>query len=187
MTMRDASFLRALQVLDVEIATRTRARDCPHCGGPLHTADYPRKPRAGPWTIPDDMAVRRGLCCGRQGCRRRARVPSALFFGRRVYVGVIVVLGAVLQHGVSAKRVGVLSLELGVDRRTLTRWRRWWLDTFPATHAYTELRAAIVPPPDPATTPHSLIASYQGTGPPEQATALLRHLTMLEEASLFEG
>lgn len=178
-----ARMLQALARIDAELADRTRARGCEHCGGPLHTADYPRKPRGGPWPIPDEMAIRLALCCGRQGCRRRARVPSALFLGRRVYLGILVVLGAVLQHGVTAKRVGRLSRELDVDRRTLTRWRRWWLETFPTTHAYAEIRAGIVPPPDAATLPHSLSARYPGADPPEQSAALLRHLAMLEEAS----
>lgn len=175
--------LHALAQLDADMAARARARDCAHCGGPLHTADYPRKPRGGPWPIPDEMAIRRALCCGREGCRRRARVPSALFLGRRVYVGAVVALGAVLQHGVNARRVGVLSRELGVDRRTLTRWRRWWLETFPTTHAFAEIRAAIVPPPGVATMPLSLIASYEGADPPARLAALLRHLAMIEEAT----
>ena len=181
--MRTTSVLHALARLDAEMAARARARDCAHCGGPLHTADYPRKPRGGPWVIPDEMAIRRALCCGRDGCRRRARVASALFLGRRVYVGVVVALGAVLQHGVTAKRVGVLSRELGVDRRTLMRWRRWWLEAFPTTHAYSEIRAAIVPPPDATALPLSLVAHYPGSDPPERIAALLRHLAMLEEAT----
>lgn len=175
--------LHALAWLDADMAARAKARDCAHCGGPLHIADYRRKPRGGPWSIPDEIAIRRGLCCGRDGCRRRARVPSALFLGRRVYVGAVVALGAVLQHGVNARRVGVLSRELGVDRRTLTRWRRWWLEAFPMTRAFTEIRAAIVPPPDVTTMPLSLIASYEGTDLPGQIEALLSHLAMIEEAT----
>lgn len=180
--MRTARMLHALEVLDVELAARTRGRDCAHCGGPLHTANYLRKPRGGPWPVPDAMALRRSLCCAREGCRRRTQVPSALFLGRRVYLGVIVVLGAVLQHGVTARRVTQLARDLDIDRRTLTRWRQWWLETFVTSHAYACIQAAIVPPPDVTALPHSLVAHYSGADPPQRAAALMRHLARFQEA-----
>jgi hypothetical protein len=36
------------------------------------------------------------LCCGREGCRRRATPPSVRFLGRRVYVGAVVIVASVL-------------------------------------------------------------------------------------------
>ncbi len=35
-------------------------------------------------------------------------------------------------HGLSAHRVGELREKLGVDSRTLKRWRQWWLESFPS-------------------------------------------------------
>ena len=89
----------------------------------------------------------------------------------------------ITNSSIACLNVWFLSRELGVDRRTLTRWRRWWLETFPTTHAFAEIRAAIVPPPGVATMPLSLIASYEGADPPARLAALLRHLAMIEEAT----
>ena len=38
-----------------------------------HSAAYGRKPRGGP-DVPEEVCVRRSLCRGREGCRRRARL-----------------------------------------------------------------------------------------------------------------
>lgn len=179
---RDARFLHALWELDQQLAARVQRDGCRHCGARLHVADYPRKPRGGPWRVPESYGRRRSPCCSREGCRRRAWVPSALFLGRRVYVGAMVVLGAVLQHGVSARRVTRLAQDLDVDRRTLTRWRRWWLETFPKTRAYVALRAALVPPPEANALPASLVERFSGGDPPEPISGLLRWLAMCGEA-----
>ena len=40
-----ASFWWFLVGLDDQIARKTRGMGYRHCGGPLHRADYPRKPR----------------------------------------------------------------------------------------------------------------------------------------------
>ncbi|MBK6574916.1 MAG: hypothetical protein IPG17_01675 [Sandaracinaceae bacterium] len=80
---------------------------------------------------------------------------SVRYLGRRVYLGAVVVLGAALQHGLNERRVTHLAATLGVDRRTLVRWRRWWLEEFPQTRAGEELRALLVPPGDPTTMPLS--------------------------------
>jgi hypothetical protein len=52
--------------------------------------------------------------------------PSVRFLGRRVWLAVVVTLLCVMVHGASARRARKLREELGVDRRTLERWRRWW-------------------------------------------------------------
>jgi hypothetical protein len=79
--------------------------------------------------------------------------------------------------------VSRLSRELAVDRRTLTRWRRWWLEAFPLTAAYAEIRAAILPPPDAAMLPHSLVERYAGADLAERIAALLCHVARIEEAA----
>lgn len=50
--------------------------------------------------------------------------------GRRVYAAAVVVLLSALRHGVTPARAGLLREKLGIDRRTLERWRCWWLDHF---------------------------------------------------------
>ena len=36
-----------LMAWDEELARQVAAARCPHCGGPLHRANYERKPRGG--------------------------------------------------------------------------------------------------------------------------------------------
>jgi hypothetical protein len=55
---------------------------------------------------------------------------SVRFLGRKVYVGVVVVLVSAVMHGVSEQRVKRLRQALGIDRRTLQHWREWWRRTF---------------------------------------------------------
>jgi hypothetical protein len=45
--LRDTRFFALLTRLDQDLAEQTRTQGCP-CGGRLHRAHYPRKPRGGP-------------------------------------------------------------------------------------------------------------------------------------------
>ena len=63
------------------------------------------------------------------------------FLGRRVYAGFIVVLVSAMLHGLSDKRVQRLREVLPIDRRTLQRWRQWWLETFVRTRFWRAQRA----------------------------------------------
>lgn len=170
----DASFPSALLALDLELAETTRQRGCPWCGGPLHSAAYLRKPRGGPWALDEEVAVRHSFCCAREGCRRRVLPPSVRFLGRRVYLAAVVVLGAVLQHGASGTRLRRLSAELGIDRRTLTRWRQWWLRQAHTTAGQVSLRV-FMPPVDVDAVPRSLLERFAGSAP-TSLTAMLRWL-----------
>ena len=90
-------FFVRLTAIDAAIVARVAAGDCPLCGGPLHRGDYDRKPRGGVIAVAAEAFNRRySLCCGREGCRRRATPPSVRFLGRRVYVGAVVIVASVL-------------------------------------------------------------------------------------------
>jgi len=52
------------------------------------------------------------------------------FLGRKVYVGVVVVLVSAMMYGLSEGRVKRLRQVLGIDRRTLKHWRQWWKSRF---------------------------------------------------------
>lgn len=171
----EARFAQALLELDEQITTRTGARGCPRCGGPLHRADYRRKPRGGPCASAPELSLRHSLCCGREGCRRRRQPPSVRFLGRRVYLGVVVVLGAALQHGLNARRVSRLSSELGVDRRTLTRWRTWWLASYARSEHFERGRGQLPPGLELTQLPLSLLQAFTGSAA-QQMTALLQWL-----------
>ena len=45
--LQDRTFYATLAQFDDDLAVEVHARGCP-CGGRLHRADYPRKPRGGP-------------------------------------------------------------------------------------------------------------------------------------------
>jgi hypothetical protein len=109
--------------------------------------------------VAGDVDVRRfSFCCGREGCRGRLQPPSIRFLDRRVYLGVWVVLLAALTSGLNERRRRRLWVELGVDERTVTRWRSWWRSAFPTSPRWRSLRADLMPPPSESDLPGSLLA-----------------------------
>lgn len=171
----DATFYHALERIDGELAEETRRARCGRCGGALHAGSYPRKPRGGPPDLPASYSRRASYCCGVDGCRRRATPPSVRFLARRVYLGAVVVLASAMQHGVSASRARALKALLGVSRRTLVRWRRWWSTMFATSRFWTGLRGRFVPAVDEATMPASLMSRMLASAEPA-VVALLRLL-----------
>ena len=76
-------FLKQVEAAKAEVC---RSAGCPHCGGELHSATYPRKPHGLAPSLRAD-ARRFGFCCSRS--RRRVTPPSSRFFGRRYRVGLV--------------------------------------------------------------------------------------------------
>lgn len=70
-----------LTKLDEEQMLEAQRLGCPRCGGRLHRADWPRKPRGLPEGIAATGSIRLGLCCAEEGCRRRTTPPSLRFPG----------------------------------------------------------------------------------------------------------
>ena len=128
--LRDSTFFAILTTIDHDLAERMRAAGCVWCGGRLHSPRYPRKPRGRPTGLGREYEWRLSFCCARDGCRRRMTPPSVRYLGRRVYLGVAVVLVSAMTHGLSVRRVAELHAHLGVGLRTLRRWRRWWHESF---------------------------------------------------------
>ncbi len=116
----DATLYALLSRIEEDLAAETRAQRCPLCGGPPHCADYPRKPRGGPPSLGPGYGLRLSFCCA--DCRKRRTPPSARFLGRRVYLGVVVVLVTALQSGLTPKRFGPLREHLGVALRATPRF-----------------------------------------------------------------
>jgi hypothetical protein len=135
--LSDPRLLAILFKIDTDLAEETRGKGCPFCSGRLHSARYRRKPR-GPVPPGSPYTWRHSFCCSAEDCRRRATPPSALFLGRRVYLGVVVVLAAALSGGLTRRRVERLRGVFGVDQRTLERWREWWQEVFPTTRVWKE-------------------------------------------------
>ena len=103
------------------------------------------------------------------------------FLGRKVYWGVVVVLMAAMEQGVKPARVEVLRERLGIDRRTLERWRTWWLATFVESRFWKEARAQFMPVLCHKTLPWSLCKAF-GIDRLDRLLKLLRLLRPLTTA-----
>ena len=112
--LRDASLYAQLLTFDQDLAAEARAAGCGFCGGRLHSARYPRKPRGGLEDLGPDYTTRLSFCCAVDGCRRRTTPPSVRYLGRRVYLGAVVVLVTALRGGITATRAAQLRAWLGV-------------------------------------------------------------------------
>ncbi len=110
----EGKFWKALVRTDEQVAEKVREKGCQHCGGRLHRADYPRKPRGELGEAEGAFCRRHRFCCSQ--CRRRATPPSVRFLGRKVYVGQLVVAACLCWQaamGAVGKRVG---LSIGIPK-----------------------------------------------------------------------
>lgn len=155
-------------------AALVQSRHC-SCGAVLHRADYPRKPRGCPPELRADFETRFSFCCSQ--CRKRTTAVSVRFLGRRVYLGLIVVLMSVRRTTLGAVAVQMMQT-LGVPERTLSRWRHWWLQVFPTTPLWQAACARFMPPVQTTNLPTSLIERFTGAAT-EAAMRLLVFLTPL--------
>jgi transposase-like protein len=178
--LQDARLYALLHRLDLDLAQAARACGCAHCGAVLHSARYPRKPRGGPGQLDPSQDFRFSFCCAREGCRRRRTPPSVRFLGRRVYFGAVVVLVSALRDGLSARRVAELRERLGVDIRTLRRWRRWWRESFVETPFWKAARGRFAPPLEERRLPASLL---ERCGQRERRQRILQVLAFLAPLS----
>ena len=138
-----SEFFEGLRAIDAEISARVAAEACRFCGGRVNQGNYLRKPRGGLLAgAAERFRVRFSLCCGRDGCRRRATPPSVRFLGRRVYVGAAVIVASIIAMARStasdARRV------TGIAPRTTRRWLRWWRGGFVMTAVFVDIAARIV-------------------------------------------
>jgi hypothetical protein len=65
--LHDATLYDLLLAFDQDLAAETRAAGCVFCGGTLHSARYPRKPRGGPGDLGPHYATRLSFCCAGDG------------------------------------------------------------------------------------------------------------------------
>ena len=182
--LNDASFYKSLLRFDEDLAEEARQKGCA-CGGKLHQAAYPRKPRGVPGELQEEYSTRRSFCCAEEGCRKRTTPASFRFLSRRVYVGAVVVLITALRHGATPARVGELQAIVGVSRRTVEQWRRWWLEEFPRS-AFWKWARGLSPPVDLKQLPLSLLESFVKPAATERIVDLLRLILPLTTTSIQE-
>jgi len=176
----DPQLYEFLLLIDQELCANVRRERCPQCAGRLDSATYPRKPRGLPPGLGEAHTRRLSLCCN--DCRSRATPPSVRFLGRRVYTAVVVLLASARR--LSAARLRDLQAQLGVDRRTLYRWRRWWQETLPRSSWWRLARGAFVPALDEACLPAALLERFDGV---DATQRLIQALTFLAPLSVPAG
>jgi hypothetical protein len=173
--LADAKFYEQLLAFDRDLAAQCRAAGCPECRGVLHVANYPRKPRGRPVALDADHDRRFSFCCAVDGCRDRATPASLRFLGRKVYLAVIVTLVSAMRDGLTERRLGKLAAAISVDRRTVARWRGWWLARFTATPFWRAVSSVVMPPVDAARLPAALLERFAG----DAAQQLIAFLSFL--------
>jgi hypothetical protein len=159
--LSDARFYRFLFEIDQEIAIQVQVQGC-SCGGVLHSARYPRKPRGVRFLLDESYETRLSFCCAVDGCRRRSTPSSVRFLGRKVYLGVIVILISALEHGLTPKHRQELIEVLDIWPQTLTRWSKWWREIFPVSRCWQAVAGDFMPPMDVIRMPGALLGRLTG-------------------------
>jgi hypothetical protein len=179
-----AEFFTVLEKLDEGVAQRVASAGCLWCEGPLHRGDYARKPR-GALIAPagEAFVVRFSLCCGREGCRKRATPPSLRFLGRRVYLGVVVIVASLVAQALGTAEAS--RHVTGVPARTTKRWLGWWRGPFLSTAVLVEVQARLVGV-DTKELPASIVSKLPGTWQ-QRVRVVLEFLAPLTTGSLPAG
>lgn len=177
----DARLYEILQRVDEDLAAQARSVGC-GCGGRLHRALYPRKPRGGPPALGAGYEWRLSYCCAEEGCRRRTTPPSVRFLGRKVYLGAVVTLVSALRQGANPTRVRVLHDLFGVGERTLRRWRQWWQRMFAEGSFWRGARGRFMPAVKPSELPRA-VAERFGAETSDGLSRLLRFLSPISTDS----
>jgi hypothetical protein len=179
----DASFYQSLFQLDQAIAADVQAAGCQYCGGRLHVADYPRKPRGVRSALDASYQYRLSFCCAMDGCRRRTTPPSVRFLGRKVYLGVIIVLVTALTDGLSSRHRRRLIDQLDLWPQTMARWQRWWREQVPMTRCWRSLQPRFMPPMAVHALPSALLGRLMGDDLVARVRQLLTLIAPLTTAS----
>lgn len=181
---RGREVFRLLVELDEAVTDQVAAEGCPVCNGPLHRSDYDRKPRGALLAPAGEAFARRfSLCCGREGCRKRAMPPSVRFLGRRVYLGAVVVLASIVALALHA--AAEVRRQTGVPARTTRRWLGWWRGPFLRTGVFVSICARLIGV-DVGRVPASIVDRLEGTRM-QQVRMMLELLAPLTTSSVPDG
>jgi len=177
-------FFLLLVRLDESVTQRVAAAGCRWCEGPLHRSDFDRKPRGALIAPAGEEFMRRfSLCCGREGCRKRATPPSVRFLGRRVYLGAVVIVASIV--ALALRGAGEIRRRTGVPARTTQRWLGWWQGPFLDTEVFVTICARLIGV-DVERVPASIVGRLEGT-PTERVQRMLAWLLPLTTGSVPDG
>jgi hypothetical protein len=140
--LKKKSLFHRLYTIDKQSAKKYKEMPCPHCSGPLHFANYPRKPRGEPDGIPEEYFIRFSLCCGQEGCRRRVIPPSCRFMDRKVYWHIVILI-IISEYQNKEINIFKLSKMFAVSRNTITRWIVFFQDTFSSSPQWQRIRGQV--------------------------------------------
>ncbi len=93
------------------------------------------------------------------------------------------VLISAMRHGLKAQRVQALRESLGIDRRTVERWRAWWLKHFVESCFWKAARARFLPLVCERTLPWSLCGVF-GIDRRDRLLDLLKFLSPITTGSV---
>lgn len=128
-------FFLLLRDMDLTLAKEAKDGNCPHCGGILDVSNYVRKPRGLIGTDPCDH-IRFSFTCRK--CEKRLTPPSVRFLGRKIYMGLFVVLA------MSEEWLQVTLTK--VCRQTLKRWRGYWNKVLHCSDVFWKGAKSLLPP-----------------------------------------
>lgn len=165
--------------VDGELASEAQAAGCPHCGGVLHSARYPRRVRGGGTDAINDY--RASFCCAQDGCRRRITPPSVRFAGRKRFLSPVVLLVSAARHGARPAQARALERTYGISRSTLARWQRWWREKVPGTAFWRMARTQFISPVDPTCMATEMVERFNATTTLDNLVAALRFLAPVHD------
>ena len=139
--LKNSKFFFQLFNIDRHTAEECKKKRCPYCGGPLHYANYARKPRGELVDLPEEYRVKFSLCCGREGCRRRITPSSCRFMGRKVYWYCAILIIMTLRH--NGFSIYNLCKKFKISHKTINRWIAFYQNTFPSLPQWQRIRGLI--------------------------------------------
>jgi hypothetical protein len=173
-----------LVAVDEDLAKEVREKRC-GCGGRLHSSNYLRKVQGARPKLPELQCFRLSFCCELEGCRKRVTPPSVRFLGRKVYLGVLVVLISAMRQGPTPRRVRKLSEDFKISETTIIRWQTFWREHFPQTPFWKTARARFFPRGKIVSLLYSLVDTFLGGHP--QYEGWIRLLRFLSPISVPGG
>jgi hypothetical protein len=96
------------------------------------------------------------------------------FLGRKVYLGVFIVLVNALQHKLTRKRQSILVETLNIPPQTLSRWRTWWREHFSGSRCWALIRRQFLPPITDHQLPDGLLGRLHGDTLEDRVRKLLQ-------------
>ena len=121
-----ASFFLYLLRIDQYIANKTGQVSCPICGNQLDIRNWYRKGFGVPPGCDGQALIRHSFCCS---CCRTSITPNSLrfmYYKRNAVCSELIVCALIPGADNAKDAMGDLQRFLGIDRRTLNKFRKWW-------------------------------------------------------------